>query len=144
MQETDENTKHIVGNAGLYYVCFKLSKLYWNVMPTSRNARGIDVVCINVDGSQTFTAQVKSMRNRNAVSIGTNLDNIMGDYWIIVNGLASCKPETYILCPNDIRARSTHYSDGVYWLGIKQYAVKEFKEKWERIGNGLQTQWNEF
>ena len=34
----------IVGNIGLSYACFKLSELGWNVMPTSRNARGIDVV----------------------------------------------------------------------------------------------------
>ena len=137
MQETVENTKHIVGNAGLYYTCFKLSELYWNVMPTSRNARGIDVVCISVDGSRTFTVQVKSMRDRNSVRIGNNLDKIMGDFWIIVNCLASGKPETYILCPDDIKARVNRMSDGVYWLNVKKYTVAEFKEKWQRIGSGL-------
>ena len=29
----------VVGNVGLYYVCYKLSRLGWNVMPTARNAR---------------------------------------------------------------------------------------------------------
>ena len=32
----------VVGNVGLYYVCYKLSLQGWNVMPTARNARGID------------------------------------------------------------------------------------------------------
>jgi hypothetical protein len=30
----------IIGNAGLYYWCYRLSLLGWNVMPTARNARG--------------------------------------------------------------------------------------------------------
>jgi hypothetical protein len=29
----------ITGNLGLYYCCYKLSLLGWNVMPTARNAR---------------------------------------------------------------------------------------------------------
>ena len=48
----------IVGNIGLYYACFKLSELDWNVMPTSRNARGIDVVCFSMDGARMLTIQV--------------------------------------------------------------------------------------
>ena len=31
----------LVGNVGLYYICYELSRLGWNVLPTSRNARGI-------------------------------------------------------------------------------------------------------
>jgi len=30
-------SKQIVGNTGLYYVCYELSKRGWNVMPTARN-----------------------------------------------------------------------------------------------------------
>ena len=37
-----KRSPQIGGNIGLYYACFKLPKLGWNVMPTSRNARGID------------------------------------------------------------------------------------------------------
>jgi hypothetical protein len=33
-----------VGNVGLYYVCYRLSCLGWNVMPTARNARGVDIL----------------------------------------------------------------------------------------------------
>ncbi len=42
----------IVGNAGLYYTCYHLSLLGWNVMPTARNARGIDVVAHSRDGKR--------------------------------------------------------------------------------------------
>ena len=40
-------TKHeaqIVGNIGMFYACYRLSRLGWNVMPTARNARGVDII----------------------------------------------------------------------------------------------------
>ena len=70
----------IVGNIGLYYVCFKLSELGWNVMPTSRNARGIDVICFSMDGTRMLTIQVKSLSKRSPVPLGTGLDKIMGNF----------------------------------------------------------------
>ena len=34
-----KKSNQIVGNVGLYYVCYELSKRGWNVLPTSRNAK---------------------------------------------------------------------------------------------------------
>lgn len=39
--------KQVVGNVGLYYVCYELSKRGWNVLPTSRNAKGVDIIIYN-------------------------------------------------------------------------------------------------
>ena len=127
----------IVGNIGLYYVCFKLSELGWNVMPTSRNARGIDVICFSMDGTRMLTIQVKSLSKRNPVPLGTGLDKIMGDFWIIVNSLDTGKPLTYILLPHEVRAMARRVEKEArvsYWLVPKKYAVDEFEEKWQRIG----------
>lgn len=44
MKTKEKLSPQIVGNVGMYYVCFKLSELGLNVMPTARNARGIDIV----------------------------------------------------------------------------------------------------
>jgi len=38
----------IVGNIGMYYACYQLSKLGWNVMPTARNAKGIDIIAYSL------------------------------------------------------------------------------------------------
>jgi len=130
----------IVGNIGLYYVCFRLSELGWNVMPTSRNARGVDIICFSMDGRRMLTIQVKSLSKRNPVPLGTGLDKIMGDFWIVANSLGSGEPRTYILLPHEVRARAHRgEKDGTisYWLQPKQYAVEEFEEKWQRIGTGL-------
>ena len=64
----------IVGNAGLYFTCYRLSLLGWNVMPTARNARGIDVVAYSRDGKRYIGIQVKSLSKRVPVPLGTSLD----------------------------------------------------------------------
>src|SRR6266699_1436173 len=38
-----------IGNIGLYFVCYQLSRRGWNVMPTARNARGVDVLIYSQD-----------------------------------------------------------------------------------------------
>ncbi len=128
----------IVGNMGLYYACFKLSELGWNVMPTSRNARGIDIICFSMDGTRMLTIQVKSLSKRNPVPLGKDLGTIMGDFWVIVNSLDTGKPLAYILLPHEVRAmaqRTEKDAKVSYWLVPKKYAVDEFEEKWQRIGH---------
>ena len=121
---------------GLFYVCFKLSELGWNVMPTSRNARGIDIVCFSMDGSRMLTVQVKSLSKRNPVPLGADLGRIAGDFWIVVNSL-NTTPRSYILLPHEVKAlASRNEREGriSYWLDPKNYAVEAFEEKWERVG----------
>ena len=59
----------IVGNTGLYYACYRLSALGWNVMPTARNTRGIDIVCFSVNGKTVRTIQVKSLTKADTVPL---------------------------------------------------------------------------
>lgn len=49
-----------VGNVGLYYVCYGLSKRGWNVLPTSRNTKGVDIVVFSEKAyRRKYTIQVK-------------------------------------------------------------------------------------
>ncbi|MDE0129671.1 MAG: hypothetical protein OXQ86_08920 [Gammaproteobacteria bacterium] len=127
----------IVGNIGLYHACYKLSVHNWNVMPTSRNARGVDIICFSLDGARMLSMQVKTLSKSTAVPMGTNLDKIMGDFWIIVAGIALPDgPITYILLPHEVRALTVQAKTGSYWLQHKHYATDAFKEAWGRIGSG--------
>jgi hypothetical protein len=127
----------IIGNVGLYYTCYQLSRMGWNVMPTSRNARGIDIVAYSSDGSCFKGIQVKSLSKRNAVPIN-NPDKIMGDFWIIVNNVRE-KPNAFIMLPSEVRERiERNEKDGKvsYWLGYGSYEIDKYREAWERIGHG--------
>lgn len=41
----------VVGNIGMYYACYQLSRMGWNVMLTSRNAKGIDIIAYDRSGT---------------------------------------------------------------------------------------------
>lgn len=129
----------ITGNAGLYYTCYHLSLMGWNVMPTARNARGVDIIAYSQDALSKLAIQVKSLSKRTPVPLGTSLDKVMGDFWIIVNKVATAAPSAFILLPSDVRTLARRgEKDGrvSYWLQPVDYDQDSFKEKWERIGPG--------
>lgn len=129
----------LTGNVGLYYCCYRLSLLGWNVMPTARNARGVDIIAYSRDAYRFVGVQVKALSKRNPVPLGTSLDKIMGDFWVIVNRVASPSPSAFILLPSEVRERAHRgEKDGrvSYWLQPGDYEQEPFREAWERIGHG--------
>lgn len=128
----------VVGNAGLYFVSYRLSLLGWNVMPTARNARGIDIVAYDRSGARFKGVQVKALSKRAPVPLGTSLDKMMGDFWIVVNKIVA-SPEAFILFPEEVRqlAHCREKDDRIsYWLQPRAYEAPEFREAWTRIGRG--------
>ncbi len=129
---------HIIGNVGLYYTCYRLSQMGWNVMPTSRNARGIDIIAYSDDGSRFIGIQVKALSKRYPVPIGATLDKIMGDFWIIVNNVLQ-EPSAFVMLPSEVREKVHRgEKDGrvSYWLGLKSYDQEKYREAWDQIGRG--------
>ena len=136
----------LIGNAGLYYCCYHLSLLSWNVMPTARNARGVDIIAYSQDATRKLAIQVKALSKRAAVPIGASLDKIMGDFWVIVNNVTSPAPSAFILSPSevmDLAGRNEKDGRVSFWLGTTReydqergYDQERFKGKWDRIGRG--------
>jgi hypothetical protein len=128
----------ITGNKGLYYVCYELSRRHWNVMPTSRNARGVDVIAYDMCATKFIGVQVKSLSKKAPVPLGASVEALIGDFWIIVNNLAAT-PSAFILTPHEVSTLAHRgEKDGriSYWLQPKQYMIKEFENAWDRIGCG--------
>jgi len=127
----------ITGNVGLYYCCYHLSLLGWNVMPTARNARGIDIIAYDNTGTEFIGVQVKALSKRNPVPLGTDIEKIMGDFWIIVNNLSN-KPTAFIMKPAEVKERAHRgEKDGrvSFWLQPPAYDQPVFREAWERLPN---------
>jgi hypothetical protein len=130
--------QQLTGNVGLYYCCYKLSLLGWNVMPTARNARGVDIIAYNAGATDYLGIQVKALSKRNPVPLGGSLDKCMGDFWIIVNQVTS-NPTAFIMRPEEIKIlahRGEKDGNVSFWLQPKAYDTGEFKEAWSRIGSG--------
>ena len=128
----------LTGNVGLYYCCYRLSLLGWNVMPTARNARGVDIIAYNKDASRFIGVQVKALSKRNPVPLGNTLEKVMGDFWVIVNKVATA-PSAYIMLPEEVRslAKKGEKEGRIsYWLQPTQYDAGEYREAWDRIGHG--------
>ena len=105
-------------------------------MPTSRNARGIDIVAYSTDASRFIGIQVKSLSKVSPVPLGKTRDNIMGHLWIIVNNVNLETPSTFILLPDEVRERAHRgeKNDHVsYWLQPRAYDQDQFREAWGRV-----------
>jgi hypothetical protein len=57
-------TGQVVGNIGMYYAAYRLSQHGWNVMPTARNARGVDLLAYDVTARNFKGIQVKALSKR--------------------------------------------------------------------------------
>jgi len=126
----------VIGNIGLYWTCYQLSRIGWNAMPTARNARGVDIIAYNTDCSRMISIQVKTLSKKNPVPLGSTLDKVMGDFWIIVNNVES-KPQTYVLLPSEVKEFAhRREKDGrvSFWLQPSSYCTEKFHEAWHRIG----------
>lgn len=121
----------------MFYVCYRLSRLGWNVMPTARNARGVDIVVYSQDSSQKLTIQVKTLSKGSPVPLGNKLDHLFADFVVVCRHVAREAPECFVLTPAEIRNtvhRGEKNGKVSYWLQPRDYAKEEFREKWERIG----------
>ena len=111
-------------------------------MPTSRNAKGIDIVAYSEDFKVIRKIQVKSFSKIQAVSFGRDKETLPADFYVMVSHVYT-KPEAYILTAEDVRGLLTQNKSG-YWLEIKGsskepekgFKKEEFKEKWDKIGYG--------
>src|SRR5581483_8292611 len=96
-------SQQTTGNIGLFYVCYKLSRLGWNVLPTTRNARGIDVLIYSQHASRTRTVQVKTLSKASPVPLSNSLDHLIADFVVVGRHVNREPPECFILIPDEIR-----------------------------------------
>lgn len=128
----------ITGNAGLYYCCYHLSLLGWNVMPTARNARGVDILAYDMSARRFLAIQVKTLSKRDPVPLGTSTEQLIGDYWIVVNRISQ-SPTAHVMQPAEVAAlahRGEKEGRISYWLQPRSYEQETFREAWHRIGRG--------
>lgn len=137
---TEQLNAQTVGNIRLYFVCYKLSRSGWNVMPTARNAKGVDILINSQSAARTHTIQVKTLSRRAPVPLGTHLNGLFGDFFVICRNVSTESPECFVLTPDEVRDLAHRgEKDGrvSYWLQPKQYENPTFREAWNRIGSGL-------
>ena len=137
---------NVIGNIGLFYVCYELSRRGFNVVPTSRNTKAVDVIVGTADFSKHVTVQVKATTIDWGVRVGskkklpTKADALretsLADFWVYVRlekdedhavrRVTVWKGDDEML----LRELRTHW-----WFSPWDYPVStapEVKEKWEK------------
>ena len=56
--------QRLVRNAGIFYVCYRLSQMGWNAHPRTRYAKGPNVVIHSEDEERTWRLKVRSLSKR--------------------------------------------------------------------------------
>lgn len=132
-----KRSNQLTGNVGLFYVCYLLSKRGWNCLPTTRNAKGPDLVIYSQDAKKFFTVQVKALSRKSPVPFGSK-PQLISDFVFIVVNVFSKDPEIFIMTPEEVKMR-LHKGEKEgkisYWLQPKEY--ESFKDRWEMIGEEL-------
>jgi len=104
-------------------------------MPTSRNAKGIDILGYDQTGKRTITVQVKALSKRSPVPMGAGARNLIADFIIIARHVATETPEFFIARTTDIHIDSRHKDGKIsHWLQPKDY--EDFQDQWATIGDG--------
>jgi hypothetical protein len=127
-----------IGNIGLYYVCYQLSLAKWNVMPTSRNTKGVDILIFSQNASRKISIQVKTLSKRNPVPLGNRVDNLVADFVVVCVVNYPIAPVCYVMTPNEVKElahRGEKNGKVSYWLQPQVYENDKYKEKWVRIGH---------
>jgi hypothetical protein len=105
-------------------------------LPTTRNARGVDIIIYDLDGERKLTIQVKTLSKKNPVPFGSKLE-VMADFVIICAEIFSESPKVYILKREEVKKLVRRWGKdnrASYWLEIRDY--KDYENRWEVIGKG--------
>lgn len=132
----------LTANIGLFYVSYLLSKNGWNALPTSRNAKGPDIVIYSQDFKRYRTIQVKSLSKRNAVGLGKSR-KISADFMVICRKVwEDNKPEVFVITADEVKTKSQKKGKErkSYWLQYKDYESDFRDDGLSKIGRGDASQ----
>jgi hypothetical protein len=135
--EEEKLPQRLVRNAGVFYVCHRLSQMGWSALPKTRYAKGPNVVIDSEDEKRTCRLKVRSLSKRAPVPLGKD-PHIDADWVVVCTRVRADSPRCYVLTPDEVGKLANRDKRGDnYWLEIAQYDTEEFAERWNRIGSGL-------
>ena len=123
-----------VGNAGIFYVSYKLTTLGWNVLITSRNTAGPGMLIFSRQAKTKHTIQIKSSSTKRDCNIGTPKNFLMSDFAIICGNLKSNSPEMYIAKTTDFELTP---SGAGHYIKRKNYLQFSDNGSFKILGNPL-------
>jgi hypothetical protein len=125
---------------GVYLVAAELSRLGFIASPTSRSARGADILATDQGCERAFSVQVKTNAgNAGFWLVGKHVPVAPSHFYVLVNlkSPGAGGPAFWIVPSHTARER-THYvkaRTGSKWWAVYRREVTEFRDKWELLGD---------
>lgn len=89
----------------------------------------------DADETIQFGVQSKALSKRQAVPLGTKIDDLRSEWWVVTINANSDNPTCYIMRKEEVRLRASQDKNGgAYWLEPRDYDHDEFRNAWDRIG----------
>ena len=101
--------QHLVRNAGVFYVCHRLSQMGWNATPTTRYSSGPNVVIESADAERTWRLKVRTLSKRDPVPLGKN-PQINADWVIACIRVRTDNPKCFVMTPDEVSKLATRVS----------------------------------
>jgi hypothetical protein len=90
---------------------------------------------------QNTSIQIKTLSKSNTVILGHDLNGLISDYFLICVRNFPDDPLCYVLKTSEVKTlarKSEKKGSTMFWLQRSEYETVEYKEKWERIGHGVE------
>jgi hypothetical protein len=132
-------TKQQSGMEGVFLVAAELAKRNYIVSPTSRNAKGADLLITDQDCSKAWTIQVKTNKKVfNFFLLGKHSKGMKADshFYVFVN-LKKTGTEYFIVPAKIVSERmvSGKSPTGNIWSQINRDKIMEYKDNWNVLGD---------
>jgi Holliday junction resolvase len=131
-------SKHqLSGMRGVFLVAAELSERGFVVSPTSRSARGVDLLATNADGTRTFAVEVKSASKTTFWIVGkeAGMHKSRNNIWVFVKFGRLGERARFFVVPS-MRLRR-YFNKGKTVPFVKRNAISKYEDRWQAFGPSL-------
>ena len=128
--------KHLTGMRGVYLVAAELSGRGFIASPTSRSARGADILCTDADCKTAFSVQVKTKSTQASYwLLSADYKRFVSDshIYVFVSIKEGGVPTEFFIIPSKVVAKKAYVEpfgkDTWYSFTVKD--AKPYQDKWE-------------
>jgi Holliday junction resolvase len=119
---------------GVFLVAAELAERGFIVSPTSRSARGVDLLATNFDGAKTFAIEVKSASRSTFWIVGKDAGKqaSRNNVWVFVKFGKEKERSRFFVVPS--RHLRRFVNPGKTMPFVKRNAILKYEDRWSAFG----------
>jgi Holliday junction resolvase len=120
----------ISGMRGVFLVAAELAERGFVVSPTSRSARGVDLLASNFEGTRAYAVEVKSTSKQSFWIVGkeAGLRKSPSQIWVFVKFGKTGERARFFVVPSTHLRR--YFNKGKTMPFVKRKAIEKYEDRW--------------